>query len=71
LEQYTLFNHKNVIKEKLPPIYKTTFSPGVLYVGFERPDVCSGLVVLLDFFSVGLCVLKNINVPPNALVKCV
>jgi len=71
LEQYTLFNHKNVIKEKLPPIYKTTFSPGVLYVVVERPDVCSGLVVLLDFFSVGLRVLKNIKVPPNALVKCV
>jgi len=28
---------------------------------------CGCLVALLDFFSVGLCVGKNTNVPPNAL----
>jgi hypothetical protein len=28
---------------------------------------CGCLVALLDFFSGGLCVEKNANVPPNAL----
>jgi hypothetical protein len=28
---------------------------------------CSVLVALLNFFSVGLCVEKNTNVPPKAL----
>jgi len=40
---------------------------GVLSVVARLSIVTAVLVALLDLFSVGLCVEKNANVPPNAL----
>jgi hypothetical protein len=40
-----------------------------LYLSILLLSWCVGLVALLDFFSVGLCVAKNTNVPPKALIN--
>ena len=47
--------------------YKLVFFLSWMFYSLFVVAWCGCLVALLDFFSVGLCVEKNTNVPPKAL----
>ena len=67
------FNHKCVIEERHPPFCQTAVRcwRSVCRCSVVHCLQCVGLVALLDFLALVCAVVKNTNVPPNALAMLI